>query len=322
MSPALFNLLLLAAAIIIAIVVGFVGFALFFGSDRELVERVKTFAEVPDTAAAGRQPQRRSLFSRTRARLNAMLSVLDSDELSIELLSANWPLTVTEFILVRIGAVVGGFLLGWVMFGSPASGLALALMAYIIPGYLLRRSINRRRRYFEQQLVDVLILLNGAVRAGFSLLQAVEVVENEMKAPASEEFGRVRREVGLGLSLSQALENLSARMQNEDLNLVVTAININYQVGGNLSTMLEAVTETIRDRIRLFSEVRVITTQQRYTAYLLTLLPFFIAAFMIFLSPDYITSLLRPGYYCIPIGALVGIALGNITIRRIARIEV
>ena len=251
-----------------------------------------------------------------------MLSILDSEELNIELLSANWPLTVTEFILIRVGGVLTGFLLGWRLFDSLAPGLALAIVAYILPGYFLRRSIHRRRRKFEQQLVDILVLVNGAVRAGFSLLQAVEVVEQEMKAPASEEFGRVRREITLGLSLQQALQNLAMRMQNEDLNLVVTAININYQVGGNLSTMLESVTETIRDRIHLFSEVRVITTQQRYTAYLLTLLPFFVAAFMMFLSPDYLSTIFQPGYYCIPIGAIMGIVLGNFTIRRIVRIEV
>ena len=103
-------------------------------------------------------------------------------------------------------------------------------------------------------------------------------------------FGRVpevAREVGLGMSLGKALTNLSARMQNRDLDLVVTAINIHYQVGGNLSTMLAAVTETIRDRVRLFAEVRVITTQQRYTSYLLSLLPFFVGAILFLMNPEY-----------------------------------
>ena len=121
--------------------------------------------------------------------------------------------------------------------------------------------------------MDVLILMTGAVRAGYSLPQAIEVVSKEMKAPVSEEFRRVRHEIGLGLSLSQALNNLVARMENDDLYLVVTAININSQVGGNIVTMLEAVTSTIRDRIRLIQEVRVLTAQQRFGSYLLTFLP-------------------------------------------------
>jgi tight adherence protein B len=167
------------------------------------------------------------------------------------------------------------------------------------------------------------VLINGAVRAGFSLLQAMEVVEREMAAPASEEFRRVQREVGLGLPLGEALGNLSARMQNDDLDLMVTAINIQGRVGGNLSTMLAAVTETIRDRVRLFAEVRVLTTQQRYTSYLLSLLPFFIAGILFLLNPDYMSRLFDPGpYLCIPIGAVIGIVLGYFAIRRLGKIEV
>jgi tight adherence protein B len=192
----------------------------------------------------------------------------------------------------------------------------------MIPGMYLTRSINRRRLQFEKQLVDVLVLINGAVRAGFSLLQALEVVAKQMKAPASEEFKRVNREVGLGLPTGQALKNLCERMDNDDLNLVVTAVNINYQVGGNLSTMLEAVTETIRERLRLFGEVRVLTTQQRYTSYLLTSLPFFVGAMIFLLNPDHMRRLFEPQLLCIPIGAVFGILLGNFVIRRMVKIEV
>jgi tight adherence protein B len=144
-----------------------------------------------------------------------------------------------------------------------------------------------------------------------------------MDAPASEEFRRVRREVGLGLPLSQALANMHARMENDDLYLVITAVNINTQVGGNLSVMLESVTTTIRERVRLFSEVRALTSQQRYSGYLLTLMPFIVAAVLFILNPDYISKLFEPGIYlCIPIGALVFVLLGNIIIRAMSKINV
>jgi tight adherence protein B len=148
-------------------------------------------------------------------------------------------------------------LIGWLLFGSPLSGFGLAVISFIIPGFILQRAIHSRRLKFERQLVDVLVLITNSVRAGYSLLQAIDVVVREMQAPASDEFRRVRREVGLGLPLSQALQNLNGRMRNDDLYLVVTAITINAQVGGNLVTMLEAVTRTIRERVRLFAEVRV-----------------------------------------------------------------
>jgi len=171
--------------------------------------------------------------------------------------------------------------------------------------------------------VDVLVLVTGAVKTGFSLLQAMEVVEREMQPPARDEFRRVHVEVGLGISLSQALDNLGARMQNQDLDLVVTAVKIHNQVGGNLSTMLEAVTETVRERDRLFREARVITTQQRYTAYLISLLPIAIGLLMFMLNPDYIMQLFTNGLYIlIPILAVVGVIAGHFVLQRITKIEV
>jgi tight adherence protein B len=144
-----------------------------------------------------------------------------------------------------------------------------------------------------------------------------------MQPPVSEEFRKVRREVGLGLSLQQALLNLHARMQNEDLYLVITAVNINMQVGGNLAVMLDVVTNTIRERSRLFSELRALTSQQRFSGYILTLLPFIIVAFLFVISPEYISRLFQPGaLLCIPIGALVLMLLGNITVKLLSKIDV
>jgi tight adherence protein B len=133
----------------------------------------------------------------------------------------------------------------------------------------------------------------------------------------------VRREVGLGLPLNQALNNLTTRMQSDDLSLVVTAVNINTRVGGNLSTMLEAVVATIRERVQLFNEIRALTSQQRFSGYMLSLLPIIVVAILFVISPDYIGRLFEPGaMLCIPIGALILIILGNIVIRFMVKIDV
>lgn len=288
----------------------------------ELQERLKIYASIPETTS--RQQKRSSArLYRLRRRLNMMLSALGSEDMNMQLMAANWHITVTEYILIRLGLMVAGLLVAWAIFGSVISGLALAIIANLIPGILLRRSISRRRIRFEGQLVDVLVLIQGAVRAGFSLLQAVEVVEREMTPPASTEFQRVTREVSLGVSLTQALNNLKDRMENADLDLIVTAVNIHNQVGGNLTTMLNAVTETVRERDRLFREARVITTQQRYTSYLLSLLPVILAGMIFMINPEYMTQLLRPGIYMlIPIFAILGIIAGHIVLQRITKIEV
>jgi tight adherence protein B len=237
--------------------------------------------------------------------------------------------------------VVVAFLLGWLVTSISTSisvtetlstilkisrgvvaGISLAVMAFFIPDLILKRAISQRRLNFGKQLVDVLVLMTGAVRAGYSLPQAIEVVSKEMKAPAADEFRRVRHEIGLGLSLTQALANLVARMENDDLYLAVTAININSQVGGNIVTMLDAVSSTIRDRVRLFSEVRVLTAQQRFGSYVLTFLPVGMAAAMFLINPEYMMRLFDPQIICIPVFAVIMIFLGNLAVRRLAKIEV
>ncbi|HLE51771.1 MAG TPA: type II secretion system F family protein, partial [Anaerolineales bacterium] len=223
----------------------------------------------------------------------------------------------------RVWGTVSGFAIAWILFRSIYPGIGLAVIALLIPSILLNRSISQRRRKFERQLMDVLVLITGAVRAGYSFLQSLDVVVQEMKPPVSEEFRRVRREVSLGLPLSRALTNLHARMQNEDLYLVLTAVNINSHVGGNLATMLEVVTNTIRDRIRLFSEIRALTSQQRFSGYMLSLLPFIVIAILFVVSPDYISRLFQPGIMlCIPIGALIFVLMGNIVIQLMSRMDV
>jgi tight adherence protein B len=305
-------------------------FGLFFwGMTRTLAtgdgmqERIHAYAIIPKEEPRRSRGRRRAMLARLRIRLNAMLSSLSSEKISLQLMQANLRISVTEFLLVRIWLTVVGLLVGWITSGTLISGVGLAMIAYLIPEIYLRRRISRRLIQFEKQLVDVLVLINGAVRAGFSLLQAIEVVAREMKPPASEEFKRVVHEVGLGLALPQALINLAERMRNADLDLMVTSIEIHYRVGGNLATMLTAVTETIRERTRLFGEVRVITTQQRYTGYLLSVLPFIVGALMFMMNPEYMKRLFTPGpLLCIPIGAIAGIIMGHFVIQRIARIEV
>ncbi len=317
-------LVIVLIGIIILIAYGLIMYGLrdAFMSSGEVTNRLETYATVPDAAKPLVTGRRRSSLMRWRARMNTLLSGLTSQKLNLMLSSANWPITESEYIMIRFWGAIVAFGLGWLIGRSILSGLGMAVLAYLIPELILRRSITTRQQQFEKQLVDVLVLTTGAVRAGYSLPQALELVSKEMRAPASDEFRRVRHEIGLGLSMSQALNNLVARMQNDDLYLVVTAININSQVGGNLVTMLQAVTSTIRERIRLFGEVRVLTAQQRFGSLLLTFLPIAIGAGMFVIRADYMMRLFEPQVICIPIGAAILVVMGNIVIRRLGKIEV
>ena len=314
--------------IILLVAYGLVIYGLrdIFYAGEDIGSRLATYVSLPEEANPAQAGMRRRVgFVRLRLRMNNMLSGLASEKLNLQLMSANWPITETEYMLIRFAAVIVAFGLGVIVSKMIISGLGLAVIAYFIPDLMLKRAISQRRVAFGQQLVDVLVLMTGAVRAGYSLPQAIEVVSKELKAPASDEFRRVKHEIGLGLSLSQALTNLVARMENDDLYLVVTAININSQVGGNIVTMLEAVTDTIRERVRLFAEVRVLTSQQRFGAIILTFLPFAMLGAMFFINPDYMMRLFRPRetvLLCIPAGALVMVIIGNFAVRRLAKIEV
>jgi tight adherence protein B len=327
-SFALLVTIVLSIVIFILIAYGLVIYGLrdIFFAGQDIGSRLATYVSMPEESGQAQAGQRRRVgLIRMRLRLNNMLSGLASEQLSLQLMSANWPITETEYVLIRIASVILAFLLGSLIVGSVLSGLGLAVIVFFIPDLLLKRAISQRRTNFGKQLVDVLVLMTGAVRAGYSLPQAIEVVSKELKAPASEEFRRVRHEIGLGLSLSQALTNLVARMENDDLYLVVTAININSQVGGNIVTMLEAVTETIRERIRLFAEVRVLTAQQRFGSYILTFLPVAMVAALLFINPTYMMRLFKPPQpvlLCIPIGAAIMVIIGNFVVRRLGRIDV
>ena len=293
-------------------------------SGGDMQERIEVYATVPEYAVERKTNRPNPRLFRIRRQLNSMLSLLGTEELNLQLMRADWKITATEFMLIRIGLMVVGFVLGWMIFGNVLSGLALAILANLVPGIFLRRTASRRQIKFESQLVDVLVLITGAVKTGFSLLQAMEIVQREMQPPASDEFRRVHTEIGLGISLSQALDNLSTRMENQDLDLVVTAVKIHDQVGGNLSTMLEAVTETVRERDRLFREARVITTQQRYTSYLISLLPIGIGLAMFMINPNYIMQMFTNGFpwILIPIFAVIGVIAGHFVLQRITKIEV
>jgi tight adherence protein B len=314
--------------VLIGVVFLFAIALIVFGTARSVAantmqDRIQTYATVPEISARSGRLRRRSPLEAFRYRINTSLSAFNSERVAMQLTQANWQISVTEFVLIRWAATFVCLILGWLISGLIFPGLGLAIIAYFVPALLLRRNISKRLQAFEKQLLDVLILINGAVRAGFSLLQALELVVKEMDAPASEEFGRVIQEVSLGIALPKALANLAERMRNDDLDLVVTAVDIHHTVGGNLATMLSSVTETIRERIRLFGEVRVITTQQRYTGYLLSVLPFFIGGGMFIINPEYMMRLFEPGMMlCVPFGALLGIIAGHFAIQRIAKIEV
>jgi tight adherence protein B len=261
--------------------------------------------------------------SQFRTWINDSLGSLSSNDLKNKLSSAYWVITDTEFMLISITATVMVFFLGWLIPGNILGGILLGVITIIMPRFLLDRSIAQRQQKFHNQLLDVLILIKGAVQSGYSLMQSFDLAIKEVPAPASEEFGRVLREIRFGISLEGALFNLADRMENDDLQIVITAIIINSQVGGNLSTVLEATISTIRDRLHLMGEIRSLTSYARFVGYFLTLMPFISGALIFMLSPEYFETVKTSSITQIVYGmALVSVVIGNIWIKQTLKIRV
>jgi len=258
-----------------------------------------------------------------RSWLNDRLAFLSSEKLQIKISSAYWAISDTEFILIRIVVVLFGLVVGWIIVSNILGGLFLAAIMWLLPPIILDRAIANRQQKFHAQLLDVLILIRGAIQAGYSLLQSVDLAVKELIPPASEEFGRVLREVKFGFPMEQALLNLSERMESDDLQIVVTAIIINMQVGGNLSTILDSIIDTIRDRMHLYGEVRSLTSYARYVGNFLSLLPFITATIIFFVTPGYFDNVVdKPITQIVGVLALTSVVIGNIWIRSISKVKV
>jgi tight adherence protein B len=246
-----------------------------------------------------------------------------AEDMRADLARADLSLTVTEYLLIRAGVVLGAFLIGYLLQRNVLAGFLLAAVGFFLPVVYIRSRQTRRLRAFDRQLPDVLDHLVGSLRAGYGLLQAVEWVARQMPHPAGAEFDRVIREVQLGRSLNDALDSLVRRINSDDLALIITAIKIQYEVGGNLSQILETVAYTIRERVRIEREIMVLTAQQRYSGYVLMLMPIGLALILFLLNPEYEMQLFTPGpTLCIPIATAIMMIIGFVAMRRIIDIKI
>jgi len=298
-------------------------------SSSSVQNRISDYVQSTETGASGHYAAGSRLvvpkedLGRFRGWINRYLGVFTSEKLQVKISSAYWEISDTEFILIRILITTLGFVLGWVITGNILGGVFLGALGLLIPPILLDQAIIKRQRKFHEQLLDVLIMIRGSVQAGYSLMQALDLMVEQVNEPSASEYGRVLREVRFGIPLEHALLNLSERMENDDLQIVITAIIINTQVGGNLSTVLEATIGTIRDRLHLFGEIRSLTAYARFVGNFLTLMPFITGVAVFIINPEYFETVKTSFFTQVAfVLALMGVIIGNIIIRRIVHIRV
>lgn len=246
-----------------------------------------------------------------------------AESIRTDLARADLSITVSEYLLMRLIAIVGGFALGFLIQRDLLSGLILAAVGFYAPVFYIRMRKSRRQRAFTQQLPDVLDHLVGSLRAGYGLAQAVEWVGRQLPDPAGSEFDRVVREIRLGRLLSEALDSLLRRNDSDDLAMIITAINVQHEAGGNLASILEIVAHTIRERVRIVGEIQALTAQQRFSGYVLLIMPIALGVLLYIINPEYEKQLFAPGAtLCLPIGALIMMLIGFVIMRKIIEIEI
>lgn len=243
--------------------------------------------------------------------------------IATQLARADLKLTVSEFVLLNIATTLLGFLFLLVLKRDLFLAVLAGVGGYFLPRIWVRRRQSKRLRDFNNQLGDTISLLANSLRSGYSLLQSMETVAKELAPPVSTEFERVVREIGLGLSYEQAMNNMLRRVPSPDLDLMITAINVQHEVGGNLAEILETIGFTIRERIRIQGEIRVLTAQQTGTGIIVGLLPFAVGLILYLINADYVLSLFRePCGWAMVAMMLILIGSGFAIIRRIIKIEV
>jgi tight adherence protein B len=271
------------------------------------------------------------------AQLNRVVEGRDfGANLARDIARADLKIKVSEFLALWAGSIIGlpllfvALSLGLPALRSPIALILAAFIGFLLPRFWLGRRRSSRLNAFNKQLPDTITLLANALRAGSSFLQAVELVVRESRPPVSTEFGRVIREVNLGLPFEQALENMVRRVRSDDLELMATAISIQHTVGGNLAEILDSIAYTIRERVRIKGEIRTLTAQQRLSGYVVGFLPIGLAGFLFVAAPNFMEPMFAnpPDVLGLPAGVVIlifgGIMMfiGFMLIRRIVDIEV
>lgn len=228
-----------------------------------------------------------------------------------------------EFVGISLLVAIGFALLVFLGTRNIFIGLLGLIIGYKLPDLYISSLRKTRMKKLSDQLPEALGIISNGLRAGFSFNQALSVAAKEIDSPLKDEFSRIVRDNSIGKPMDEVLMDFSTRVDDEDVEMFVTALLIQRSVGGNLTEVLDTLAETIRDRMRIRGEINTLTAQGRLSAIIISLLPFFVAAIIFFMSRDYIMELFTNPVGIFMIGAaLVLQVIGIFIITKMVNIEI
>lgn len=245
-----------------------------------------------------------------------------SDENKWLMAKANMQMTYEEFMMVRLAILLVTPFLTFLIRQDIVVSVVFTILALIGPKIYLNNRIKAHVKAFDRDLNDGVILIANALKAGYSFLQALAVAAQESQDPLAYQFKTLLKELSLGMALEDGLNNLMKRMPSEDLSLVVNAILIQKDVGGNLSEILSNISETIMDRQKIQNELKTLTAQGKLSGTIVLVLPFALGGFIYLFNPEYMSVLFTTNIGRIMLGlAFLGQFIGWLFIRKIIKIE-
>jgi tight adherence protein B len=264
-----------------------------------------------------------NVFKAMNEAIREKLSNINMEKTELMLKSSGLELSAEEFVMLRwfLTVVTGGVF--FFLFNNIIFLLVGGILGYITPKSWVKRKIKQRIEKFNQGLPDMISTIIGSLRSGYSFAQAFKTVVEECDAPVKDEIGLLLKEMNYGITMEDALNNLNIRMPSSDLELMIQAVLIQRQVGGNLAGVLEIILGTIRDRNRIQRNVRTLTSQGRLSGRVIGLLPLVLGLVIFLINPEYISILFSNpiGVLIISIGLVSGI-IGFILINKLTKIEV
>lgn len=263
-------------------------------------------------------------FTLAKRRIRTALKKNNKNE-TIELLlsQAGVPLKPEEYVMFRwISLILTSGIL-YLITDNLLMLLIGAVIGRMIPGIVVKSRKRKRIKAFNDHLPDMITTVVGALRAGFSFTQALKSVEEEAASPMKEEIGLVVKEMQYGMTLEESLNRFKERVPSEDLNLMIQAIIIQRQIGGNLATVLEKISQTIRDRIQVQGQIRTLTAQGRMSGAVVGSLPIALGMILFLIEPDYVAVMFtHPVGMVLIVIAAVSSMIGFLLIKKVTAIEV